>query len=107
MRQNHQAAALQNFIKGRNANNPLLNAGVVGGDRKTVMELAHGVVQTYYDIDIERFHKNDTPGREVGDMAAFNKVAYEQFGARLVTGPEVTTIFKAYTDNGTAKFKHK
>ncbi len=107
MRQNHQADILQRFIKGRDANSPLLNAGVVGGDRKTIMELAHGIIKIYYDIDIERFSENDSPGKEVGDMAAFNKVAYEQFGARLVTGPHVTTTFKAYTDNGTAKFKHK
>lgn len=107
MRQNHQAESLQKFIRGRDAKNQLLNAGVAGGDRETMMALAHGIIRTYYDIKIDRFVDLEKPGREVGDMAAFNKVAYEQFGSRLITGPQVTTTFKAYEDNGTAKFKHK
>lgn len=107
MRQSHPARILQNFIRGVEAKSQMLNAGVVGGDRETIMQLAHGIVTVYNDIETERFMKLDAPGKELGDMAAFNKVAYEQFGARLVTGPHVTTDFKAYKDNGTAKFKHK
>lgn len=103
---NHPAKRLQLFIK-EFGKEQLLNAGVVGGDRETVQALAQGIVTLYNDIEASRFFGSDQPGTEVGDMAAFNKVAYEKFGSRLVYGPEITTEFKKFEDNGVAKFKHK
>ena len=108
MKNNHPAKRLQNFIN-INQNKTMLNAGVVGGDRDSVMKLARGIVQEYDDAECDRFFKIDnTPSKsEVGDMAAFNKVVYEKFSANYETGPRIVTEFKAYTDNGTAIFKHK
>lgn len=108
MRNNHPSESLQSFIK-TYKKSTLLNAGVVGGDRETVMKLAKGIIDEYYDTETKRFWGMDsTPSSsEVGDMAAFNKAAYLLFGSDVVTGPEIVTEFKAYKDNGLAKFKHK
>lgn len=103
---NHPSELFQTFIK-RFSKSPLLNAGVVGGDRETVKELARKIVSLYNDLEAERFFKQDLSAREIGDMAAFNKVVYEDFGSRMYHGPDITTEFKGYKDNGTAKFKHK
>lgn len=107
MRTHHPARSLQQFIH-ENRTKQLLNAGVVGGDRATVMEFAQLMVTEYNDIQCSRFWKSDpSRGTEIGDMASFNKVAYEQFGGNLVHGPEVTTEFGKFKDNGKARFKHK
>lgn len=83
MRRNHPAETLQKFIR-TNETKRLLNAGIVGGDRATVQELARLIVSMYADIETDRFLGKEAAGSETGDMAAFNKVAYEQFGSRLV-----------------------
>lgn len=106
MLKNHPAQRFVPFFKEYGAE-PLLNAGVVGGDRHTVMDLAQKIVTLYYDIECDRLWEKDASKKDVGDMAAFNKVAYQSFGSRLVHGPEITTEFKAFTDNGKAKFRHK
>lgn len=106
MRKVHPAEVYQKFIRDY-AKHTLLNAGVVGGDRLTVQEFARQIVALFNDIKIARFLGTEKGGPEIGDMGAFNKVAYEKYGSRLVYGPEITTEFKAYTDNGVAKFKHK
>lgn len=106
MKNNHRAAKFSGLFK-RHETDTLLNAGVVGGSREIIHEFAQKMVSLYFDIEMDRFHKVELPGREVGDMAAFNYVAYEHFGSRLSFGPHITTEFKAYEDNGTAKFKHK
>lgn len=107
MRSNHRGSSLQQFMKGPYGNSQLLNAGVVGGSRQAVMEVAHKIFMAYGDLETARFYRWEEPGTEIGDMAIFNKVVYENFSSRLVTGPRVTTEFKAYKDNGEAKFKHK
>ena len=108
MRQNHPSKSLQHFIK-TNSRETLLNAGVVGGDRETVMKLAREIISEYYDTEARRFWGVD-PSRsksEVGDMAAFNMAAYNGHGGNLITGPMIVTDFKAYKDNGLALFRHK
>lgn len=108
MKNNHPAKALQTFIK-TYSKNTMLNAGVVGGSRDVIMKLARGIVQEYADNEADRFFGEDStpPRSELGDMAAYNKVAYEIFGGNIRTGPQIVTEFKSYTDNGTAIFKHK
>lgn len=88
-------------------NKPLLNAGVVGGDRETVMYFAQQMVTVHDDIVSERFWEIDKSKADIGDMAAFNYVAYTQYASRVSHGPSITTEFKSFKDNGKAKFKHK
>src|SRR5690606_14086461 len=48
----HPDKTLQKFMKDH-ANLPLLNMGVVGGDRDTVMRFAHGVSKMWFDDHID------------------------------------------------------
>lgn len=106
MRQNHQAEKFRILFR-EHGSSPLLNAGVIGGDRLTVQTFAQKMVTLYNDIESQRFWGQDPSPPEIGDMAAFNYNAYFNFGSRLVYGPEITTVFKEFKDNGIAKFQHK
>ncbi|AIM49892.1 glycosyltransferase [Mycobacterium phage Ariel] len=72
----------------------LLNCGVVGGDRATVMDLCRQMNDMWAETRADALH----------EMPFFNIVA-RRFD--VMTGPEVTTVFKAYADNGEAWFQHK
>jgi hypothetical protein len=95
MRNNHPA--LSEWIDA-NATKTLLNAGLVGGDRATVMRLAHDIVREYMNARIA--------GQEMKlDMGPFNHAAYTG-GYEIVTGPMVHTLFKA-NETTSAWWKHK
>jgi len=83
-----------------NSQRTLLNAGVVGGDHATVLELCQKLLAEISLMTLD-------PRPSVGEMAAINKVAYEYFGDRIVTGPSVVTAFKAEETNVWSWFKHK
>lgn len=84
----------------------LLNAGVVLGDRATVIEFLSLMVHAWEHIEMD--HANGkSAGNGVGDMAVFNHVAYERFGDRLRYGPSVTTMFKSDERNDFSLIKHK
>lgn len=106
MRSNHPAKKFEKLWT-ELPTHTLLNAGVIGADRETMMEFAHKMVTVYGDIESERFWGRDGSRADLGDMAAFNYVAYKYFNARLIFGPEITTEFKKFEDNGVARFKHK
>ena len=74
-----------------NASLPLLNCGLVGGDRETVLRFAERMGQEQRGC--------------VMDMGAANFLAYEEFD--IVTGPMVHTLYKAEEANSLAWFKHK
>lgn len=83
----------------------LLNAGLVGGDRETVMEFIHDLLKLWGTNKIDVFHKKDQP-LGIGDMGAFNVVLNGRDG--VVTGPGVHTIFKGEEQtHPTARWKHK
>lgn len=79
---------------------PLLNCGLVGGDRETVLAFLNDMVG-----EIERMVVSD-PGI-VLDMGPFNFVVRTRWNDRFFTGPKVHTVFKANRDNGCAWWKHK
>ena len=106
MRRNHRADSLIDFFN-ENQERQLLNAGLVGGDRDTVMGFLHRIVRYYHDNIADRFWRREPHDLGVGDMAAFNKVAYEQFADRLVFGPQVNTVFKAEQRNEFSWWRHK
>ncbi|EGZ6788963.1 glycosyltransferase family 2 protein [Escherichia coli] len=106
VKQNHPERIYQEFIE-EHRNDVMLNAGLLGGTRADVMAFAHGIIRLYYRIESYRFWKKEQAGAAVGDMLAFGIVA-QSFADRLVTGPQVHTVFK--TDGigkEAAWWKHK
>lgn len=78
------------------AQDTLLNCGVVGGDRETVMALCHRMIQLWAD-------SGSTDPLE--EMLFFNIAAREK---RMVTGRQVSTLFKAnVASDATSWFAHK
>ncbi len=93
MLSNHQASHLQAFLK-KNGHRLMLNAGLVGGDRQTVMAFAHDMVKDWHSLASRRFWNMERAGTEVGDMATFNFVAYSKWSDKIETGPRINTVFK-------------
>jgi hypothetical protein len=106
MRSNHKAEHLVRFMD-NNHYKPLLNAGLVGGSREMVMEFIHAIFRQFTDQKIRNALWWDTQDIGIGDMAAFNYVAYTMFGSVIETGPKVCTTFKANERNGWSWWKHK
>lgn len=80
----------------KNADKVMLNCGVVGGDRKTVME----AIKPIYGYGFEE-------GSEPTEMGVFNYIMYTQFADRIEYGRHVTTLFKEYERGAQAWFRHK
>lgn len=78
-----------------NTNRPLLNAGVAGGDRKTILELCSRIITLW---------SQSKPVDKAGDMGYFNQAAHEM---HPVTGPHITTLFKGNERNDFSLWKHK
>ncbi|AWH14492.1 glycosyltransferase [Mycobacterium phage TChen] len=106
MRENHQPKHLQDFITDH-AHHQLLNAGVVGGDRDTVMAFAHDMIADHQDQLTRIWHKHDTPGTLIGDMATLNYIAWTKHAHHLHYGPRIVTTFKANERNAWSFFRHK
>ena len=76
----------------------LLNAGVVGGDKATLIELCRRMNMMW------AWHQSDA----MHEMPFFNHVVYQHFSNRLITGPQVTTVFKQnITSDPIAWWAHK
>jgi len=103
---NHPDETVSSFMKD-NPNLPLLNMGVVGGDRELVMSFAHHMVKLYFDDHTDFIHGWETKRLGVGDMGAGQYVARTFFADRVSSGPHVTNIFKSNVPSKTAWFKHK
>ena len=79
-----------------NGDKPLLNCGVVGGDRKTVMSLCR-------DMYLYGFNNP----REQTDMGVFNYLMYSKYADKIEYGRHVTTLFKQYEVKSSAWWRHK
>lgn len=106
MRTHHKASLLQEFFD-TNHSKQLLNAGISGGTRDTLMQFAHDIASLYFDNHRLRYIKQESNDLGIGDMGAFNYVAYTKYADRIVTGPRVCTTFKANERNNHSWFKHK
>ncbi len=85
----------------------LLNAGLVGGDRATVMGFIREMLDLYEENQIDTFLKKDTDiTAGINDMGILNVVGYRH-RANLITGPSVHTKFKANERNEFSWWKHK
>ncbi len=94
MRRNHRAAHIADWLTA-NAGRQLLNAGLIGGDRETVMTFLHEIIREYADQHARVFYREDRHNHGTGDMAVLNYVAYERFSESIRTGPQVCTLFRA------------
>jgi hypothetical protein len=100
LHKHHPERRVQQFL----ADNPgrqMLNAGLIGGDRATVMELLHHLITYWADVAIDAvqgWQPRTTATVGVGDMPALNMVAYQYFAGRIVTGSRVATVFKQFED---------
>lgn len=103
---NHPDTTLQDFMSD-NPNLPLLNMGVVGGDRATMMLFAQRMAKFYFDDHIDFIFGWETKRAGVGDMAAGNYVARTEFGDVVDSGAHVTNVFKSDKASPTAWWKHK
>ncbi len=81
-----------------NATKTLLNPGVVGGDRRTVMELCDRMIKLYSWATVEG--KSDAKG----DMGYFQRAVYAM---NYETGPRIVTAFKRYERNDHSLWMHK
>jgi hypothetical protein len=81
-----------------NANRTLLNAGVVGADRTTMLEFTRRLIGLWSSSVVAK--RED----KVGDMGHFNEAAYSM---TVQTGPRITTLFKANQRTEHSKWRHK
>jgi len=106
MRTNHPNETLQAFIA-EHADEQLLNAGLVGGKRETVMAFIHDLLDVYYEIQTD-LHAGRAKGDVgVGDMGLLNYVAYTKWADKLITGPRINTRFKANERTPYSLWRHK
>jgi len=107
LRQHHPSKWVTKLIE-QHSDGVLYNAGLVGGDRETVMEFLHEMIELWGTNQIDQFHKKDE-SLGIGDMGAFNAILYRpEWRNRVVTGPAVHTVFKAYEQtHETAIWAHK
>ncbi len=73
---------------------PLINCGLVGGDRPTVMAYVRDLLDAWEESGCN-------------DMGPANIAAHVRWVGRFATGPAVHTAFKSYSDNGEAWWRHR
>jgi hypothetical protein len=96
---------IQKFVS-ENPTNTLLNAGLAGGTRQTIIDLSREIVHMWYDDQIDKIQSWET-GLLGTDMSAFNYVCYTKFGDMLSYGPHVNNVFKSDKAEKHAWWKHK
>lgn len=106
LREHHRAAFLSTFIDAH-ADRQLLNAGLIGGSRDLVMAFAHDMAGIYFDHATRMHVGEDTETLGLGDMAAFNYLAWTRYADVINYGPQVNTVFKANQRTDWAWWKHK
>ena len=105
MRDNHPAAAVQSFIA-EHPTKQLLNAGLIGGDRDTVMAFLHDLFSLHAD-NAEAVARGTDMDLGIGDMGALNYVAWTKYSDRLEWGSMVNTVFKANQPTEFSWWMHK
>lgn len=106
MRMNHRSRAMARFIH-RHSSARAINAGVIGGDREDVRRYAQHIKDLWDENLRLQGIRLERENLGVGDMAAFNYVGHVVMSDRVEWGSHVTTVFKAYEDNGQAWWMHK
>ncbi|QZE10547.1 glycosyltransferase [Mycobacterium phage ScoobyDoobyDoo] len=86
-----------------NSGRQLFNAGVVGGDYKTVRRFVSGMVRELLEVAAQ------TGEEPMSDMGSFNKVVahWQESGRNVEWGSRWTTVFKGEERNTWSIWKHK
>jgi len=105
LRKYHHAKELKSFFDESN-DVQMVNAGVVGGDRKTLMSFIHAIVKMYHD-NLMELSKRENESVGSTDMGTFNYVAYKVWKGKLEHGRKVTNVFKSFIVDRKSWFKHK
>lgn len=105
MRDNHPAAVIQSFLA-EHPTKQLLNAGLIGGDRDTVMGFLHDLISLHAD-NAEAVARGTDQPLGIGDMGALNYIAWTRYADRLIYGSMVNTTFKVNETNDFSMWKHK
>jgi len=88
---------LQSFII-TSRKRKLLNAGLLGGSRKDILDFCTNMCKLYDTVCNE----------EEGDMTIFNYLAYMHYRSQIEFGSHINTKFKGYeVNNKFAWFRHK
>lgn len=91
-----RSAELQRLVR-KYGDSRLLNCGVVGGDRETVMRLCRAMYEGFFT----RYPD------ERQDMTLFNVILRNDWKGEVEHGRRITSVFKGYDTNSRAWFKHK
>lgn len=91
----HREPSVNNYLR-KNLALPMLNCGVVGGERRLVMDVCR---------EIYMYHFNNP--QDQTEMGIFNKLMHQKYGNMLEYGRHVTTLFKKYEAKSNAWFRHK
>jgi len=92
---NHLEPTVNRYLR-ENGNKPLLNCGVVGGDRRIVMDLCKDM----YEYHFKR-------RQDQTEMGIFNMLLHTKYADRIEYGRHVTSLFKKYEVTTDAWFRHK
>jgi hypothetical protein len=91
----HLEPSVNRYLR-ENGDLPLLNCGVVGGNRKLVMALCR---------DMYLYHVNAP--QDLTEMGIFNKLMHTKYAPLIEYGRLVTSLFKKYERQTNAWFRHK
>lgn len=91
----HLEPTVNRYLR-ENAHLPMLNCGVVGGNRKLVMDLCREM----YEYHFER-------PQDLTEMGIFNKLMHTKYADVIEYGRHVTSLFKKYEVKTDAWFRHK
>lgn len=105
LRRNHPTNAVQNHIR-LHGGDTLLNPGVIGGDRETVMSFLHDMFSYWFDCELRRFLGHEPNEPDLGDMGATQVFGWAHRD-HLMTGPRVVTEFRAMDRSGASWWRHK
>lgn len=105
LKSHHPNEVLQQFFVDY-SDYKIINAGVVGGDRGTLISFIHKMIMLFIDNrEALIFNKELSLGD--GDMGVFNYVGHKIWDKGLVSGRKVTNVFKSFEVDKGAWFKHK
>lgn len=104
MRARHPAQRIQEFIDA-NPGRQLLDAGVIGGDRETVMAFLNDIVRLHMDNAADVAVDKDDPLEF--DQGVFNFIAWTKWADHLEWGSRVNSVYGRYEKNNWSWWAHK
>lgn len=105
LKRHHPNEVLQQFFTDY-GDEQMLNAGVIGGDRESLIEFIHNIIILFMNNRDNLITGKEYPLGDT-DMGTFNYVGYKIWKGKLEHGRKITNVFKSYVVDKKAWFKHK